>query len=67
MIFLLIQNINTESMMLKNDKLMVVFVVACIIWVVFSIVIFIIDRKIDRLEDSVQRILFMQEESSEKN
>ncbi len=51
---LLIQNSDFESLMLDNDKLMVVLAVVMIIWIGIIVFIFLTDRKVERLESSVQ-------------
>jgi len=54
---LLIQNAGFESLMLNNDKLMVVLAVVLIIWVGIVVFIFLTDRKVERLESSVQNLI----------
>ncbi len=62
MITLLIQAAGSiETVMLDNDKLMVVLAVVLIIWIGITMFIYATDRKIDRLESSVKSLL------SEKN
>ncbi|MCY4674400.1 MAG: hypothetical protein OXD43_11670 [Bacteroidetes bacterium] len=62
MITLLIQAAGSiETVMLDNDKLMVVLAVVLIIWIGITMFIYATDRKIDRLESSVKTLL------SEKN
>jgi len=52
----LLQNAGFEATMLDNDKLMVVLAVVLIIWVGLCIFMFLTDRKVDRLESSVQQL-----------
>ncbi|MCY4171192.1 MAG: CcmD family protein [Bacteroidetes bacterium] len=54
---LLIQNAGFESLMLNNDKLMVVLAVVLIIWIGIVVFIFLTDRKVERLESSVQNLI----------
>lgn len=54
---LLIQNAGFESLMLNNDKLMVVLSVVLIIWIGIVVFIFLTDRKVERLESSVQNLI----------
>ena len=53
----LLQNAGFEATMLDNDKLMVVLAVVLIIWAGFCIFMFLTDRKVDRLESSVQQLI----------
>jgi CcmD family protein len=56
-IFLLIQAAKgIETVMLDNDKLMVVLAVVLIIWVGITIFIYATDRKINQLESSVKAL-----------
>ena len=58
MITLLIQAAGSiETVMLDNDKLMVVLAVVLIIWIGITMFIYATDRKIDRLESSVKTLL----------
>ncbi len=50
---LLLQATGIESAMLDNDKLMVVLAVVLIIWVGIILLIYITDRKIDRIESQL--------------
>ncbi len=55
MILLLIQAAqDIETVMLDNDKLMVVLAVVLIIWVGITVFMYATDRKIDQLESSVK-------------
>lgn len=57
MILLLIQAAQgIETVMLDNDKLMVVLAVVLIIWVGITVFIYATDRKIDQLESSVRAL-----------
>lgn len=57
MIPLLIQAAQgVETVMLDNDKLMVVLAVVLIIWVGITVFIYATDRKIDQLESSVKAL-----------
>ncbi len=57
MIFLLIQAAqDIETIMLDNDKLMVVLAVVLIIWVGITVFIYATDRKIEQLESSVKAL-----------
>ncbi|MDE2771252.1 MAG: hypothetical protein OXI44_08805 [Bacteroidota bacterium] len=57
MILLLIQAArNIETVMLDNDKLLVVLAVVLIIWIGIMIFIYSTDRKIDRLESLVKAL-----------
>ena len=57
MILLLIQSArDIETVMLDNDKLLVVLAVVLIIWIGITVFIFATDRKIDRLESSVKAL-----------
>ena len=57
MILLLIQAArDIETVMLDNDKLLVVLAVVLIIWVGITIFIYATDRKIDRLESLVKAL-----------
>ena len=57
MILWLIQSArNSETVMLDNDKLLVVLAVVLIIWIGITVFIFATDRKIDRLESSVKAL-----------
>ena len=57
MISLLFQATGIESTMLENDKLFVVLAVVLIIWLGVVIFLFATDRKINRIESSVQQLL----------
>ena len=55
MILLLIQAAqDLETVMLDNDKLLVVLAVVLIIWIGITVFIFATDRKINRLESLVK-------------
>jgi len=54
--YFLLQDAGFEATMLDNDKLMVVLAVVLIIWIGICIFIFMTDRKVDRLESSVQKL-----------
>ncbi|MYD56953.1 MAG: hypothetical protein F4246_08065 [Rhodothermaceae bacterium] len=57
MILLLIQAArDIETVMLDNDKLLVVLAVVLIIWIGITVFIYATDRKIDRLESSVKAL-----------
>jgi len=57
MILLLIQAArDIETVMLDNDKLLVVLAVVLIIWIGITVFIYASDRKIDRLESSVKAL-----------
>ena len=57
MILLLIQAArDIETVMLDNDKLLVVLAVVLIIWIGITGFIYATDRKIDRLESSVKAL-----------
>ena len=57
MILLLIQAArDIETVMLDNDKLLVVLAVVLIIWIGIMVFIYATDRKIDRLESSVKAL-----------
>ncbi len=57
LILLLIQAAQgIETVMLDNDKLMVVLAVVLIIWVGITVFIYATDRKIDQLESSVKAL-----------
>ncbi|MDE2827860.1 MAG: hypothetical protein OXL40_11230 [Bacteroidota bacterium] len=57
LILLLIQAArNIETVMLDNDKLLVVLAVVLIIWIGIMIFIYSTDRKIDRLESLVKAL-----------
>ncbi len=56
-ILLLIQAArDLETVMLDNDKLLVVLAVVLIIWIGITVFIYATDRKIDRLESSVKAL-----------
>lgn len=57
MLSLLLQTSGFEAAMLDNDKLMVVLAVVLIIWLGIVIFIYAIDRKINRIESSIQHLL----------
>ncbi len=61
MFSLLLQTSDFEATMLDNDKLMVVLAVVLIIWTGIVIFIYATDRKINRLESSVQHLLKREE------
>ena len=57
MILLLIQAArDIETVMLDNDKLLVVLAVVLTIWIGITVFIYATDRKIDRLESSVKAL-----------
>lgn len=57
LILLLIQAArDIETVMLDNDKLLVVLAVVLIIWIGITVFIYATDRKIDRLESSVKAL-----------
>ena len=57
MILLLIQAArDIETIMLDNDKLLVVLAVVLIIWIGITVFIYATDRKIDRVESSVKAL-----------
>lgn len=64
MILSFLQQINIESTMLDNDKLLVVLAVVLIIWIGVVIFLYRTDRKIDHLESSVQHLLDKQNSSN---
>ena len=57
MLSLLLQISGFEAAMLDNDKLMVVLAVVLIIWLGIVIFIYATDRKINRIESSIQHLL----------
>ena len=57
MLSLLLQTSGFEATMLGNDKLMVVLAVVLIIWLGIVIFIYATDRKINRIESSIQHLL----------
>lgn len=57
MLSLLLQTSGFEAAMLDNDKLMVVLAVVLIIWLGIVIFIYATDRKINRIESSIQHLL----------
>ncbi len=54
---ILLQISGFEATMLDNDKLMVVLAVVLIIWIGIIIFIYSTDRKIHRIESSIQKLL----------
>ncbi len=58
-----IQDAGIEGVMLDNDKLWVVLAVVLFIWLAFIVLIFLIDRQIDKLESNVEQLLDMEHSS----
>lgn len=58
---MLLQTSGFEAAMLSNDKLFVVLAVVLIIWVGILIFIYTTDRKISKLESSIQHLLGKEE------